>query len=68
MAQNPFAEANRRLHEAFALLDVWIRQMTPPGPNATIHDRAVVVRECVRQALDRMGDLEDAIRLHEQQP
>lgn len=64
MTRDYFVEANRRLNEAFALLNAWIDDLKPDGEIA-VRDRAIIARECVKEALDRTADVENAIRVQE---
>ena len=68
MTRDHFTEAKRRLHESFALLDSWIEDLKTQEESVSIHDRAMLIREAVRDALHQIGHLEDAIRARQQEP
>lgn len=59
--QNYLADAKRRLSEAYALLDARIDDLNASEPAGSLHDRLVVARECVRDAIDRVEHAEQAI-------
>ena len=62
MPQNSLADAKRRLSEAIALLESRITQLAQSDPHGSLHDRLVVARECIRDAIRKVEHAEEAIK------
>lgn len=67
MSREDVAEANRHVREALALLEACVDRTRRDDANLSVHSRAVIARESLRHALDRLGELEESISLRQQQ-
>lgn len=61
MPQHSLTDARRCLEEALKLIDSRIADLAQSDPGGPLRDRLVVVRECIRDAIEKVGHAEEAI-------
>lgn len=61
MPQHSLADAKVRLNEVMAILESRIAEQAKSDPHGPLHDRLVVARECIRDALDKVQHAEEAM-------
>ena len=59
------AESKDRLGEADALLSAWMDELRTCGGHGSTHDRLVLARQSLKDALEWLDEVEEAIRADE---